>query len=89
MNGAVPDPDELPIMNAPPRPSATAGGVDIARRGDSLWGIARRYDLSVKDLRCWNDAGRHLRLGQRINLSRYGHPESNGKRAKYERIKST
>lgn len=88
INGAVLDADKLPIMLAPPLPSAYAGRVHVVRKGDSLWAIARRYDLSVKDLRGWNDVGRYLRLGQRINLSGYGQPESRGKRAKYERINS-
>jgi len=88
INGAVLDPEKLPIMYAPPRPSATAGRVHVVRKGDSLWRIARRYDLTVKDLRRWNDIGRHLRLGQRINLSGYGHSKSTRKRAKTKRRKA-
>lgn len=88
MNGAVLDPEKLPIMYAPPLPSAYAGRVHVVRKGDSLWGIARRYDLTVKDLRRWNDTGRHLRLGQRLQLSGYGHSKSTRKRTKYKRKKT-
>jgi membrane-bound lytic murein transglycosylase D len=88
INGAVLDPGKLPIMYAPPLPSAYAGRVHVVRKGDSLWGIARRYDLTVKDLRRWNDTGRHLRLGQRIQLSGYGHSKSTRKRAKTKRRKT-
>jgi membrane-bound lytic murein transglycosylase D len=70
LNGAVLDPDKLPILYAPPRPGA--GRVHIVRRGDTLWGIARRYDLSVRDLKAWNGTLRILRPGQRIELSGYG-----------------
>jgi membrane-bound lytic murein transglycosylase D len=80
LNGAVLDPDKLPILYAPPRPGA--GRVHIVRRGDTLWGIARRYDLSVKDLKQWNGNLRILRPGQRIELSGYGQSISRRKQAK-------
>jgi len=80
LNGAVLDPDKLPILYAPPLPGA--GRVHIVRRGDTLWGIARRYDLSVRDLKQWNGNLRILRPGQRIELSGYGHSMSTRRRAK-------
>jgi membrane-bound lytic murein transglycosylase D len=88
VNGAVLDPRKLPSMVAPRLPSAYAGRVHVVRKGDSLWRIARRYDLTVKDLRGWNDVGRHLRLGQRINLSGYGYSKSSRKQAKNRLIKT-
>jgi peptidoglycan lytic transglycosylase D len=74
LDGAVLDPDKLPIMYAPPLPGA--GRYHIVRKGDTLWGIARRYDLSVKDLRQWNRNVRVLRPGQRIELSGYAYASS-------------
>lgn len=74
LNGAVLDPEKLPIMYAPPLPGA--GRTHIVRKGDTLWGIARRYDLSVKDLRQWNRNVRVLRPGQRIELSGYAYARS-------------
>jgi len=65
------DPDKLPIMYAPPLPGA--GRYHIVRKGDTLWGIARRYDLSVKDLRQWNHGVRVLHPGQKIELSGYAY----------------
>jgi membrane-bound lytic murein transglycosylase D len=39
------------------------------RKGDSLYSIARRFDISVADLRRWNDlSGRYLQPGQKLLL---------------------
>jgi len=40
------------------------------RRGDTLWGIARRYDVSIGQLRAWNSLGRSSRIqpGQSIRV---------------------
>lgn len=56
----------LPIMYAPPIPSG--GRTHVVRRGETEWGIARRYGVSVKDLRRWNRIGRHLMAGQRLTI---------------------
>ncbi len=42
----------------------------IVINGDTLWGLARFYKVSIADLRRWNDLprGRHLRPGQRLKL---------------------
>ena len=42
----------------------------IVINGDTLWGLARFYKVSITDLRRWNDLprGRHLRPGQRLKL---------------------
>jgi membrane-bound lytic murein transglycosylase D len=54
----------LPIMYAPPIPSG--GRTHVVRRGETAWGIARRYGVSVKDLQRWNRIGAHLMAGQRL-----------------------
>ena len=40
------------------------------RRGDSLWGISRRFNVSITALREWNGLarGRHLQPGQVLNV---------------------
>jgi membrane-bound lytic murein transglycosylase D len=38
------------------------------RRGDSLWKISRRFQVSVADLRRWNQVGRYLRPGERLTV---------------------
>ena len=38
------------------------------RRGDSLSRIARQHDVSVSDIRAWNNGIRTLRAGQKIKL---------------------
>jgi membrane-bound lytic murein transglycosylase D len=56
----------LPIMYAPPIPSG--GRTHVVRRGETAWGIARRYGVSLKDLQRWNRIGRHLMAGQRLAI---------------------
>ncbi|HEX7053534.1 MAG TPA: transglycosylase SLT domain-containing protein [Burkholderiales bacterium] len=58
---------KLPVMYRPPIPvRGTLGLVHKVRRGDTLWSIARRYHVSVADLKRWNRVGKVLRIGQRI-----------------------
>jgi LysM repeat protein len=44
----------------------------VVRRGDSLWSIARKHDVRVKDLRTWNDLGNDTLLhpGQSLRIVR-------------------
>ncbi len=36
------------------------------RKGDSLYTIARKFQVSIRDLKRWNKVGRYLRPGQRL-----------------------
>ena len=36
------------------------------RKGDSLYTIARKFQVSVRDLKRWNKVGRYIRPGQRL-----------------------
>jgi len=38
------------------------------RRGDSLYTIARKFAVSIRDLRRWNRVGRYIRPGQRLTV---------------------
>jgi membrane-bound lytic murein transglycosylase D len=38
------------------------------RKGDSLYKIARRFSVSIKDLKRWNRVGRYLHPGQRLTV---------------------
>jgi membrane-bound lytic murein transglycosylase D len=38
------------------------------RRGDSLYKIARRFQVSIADLRRWNSVGRYIRPGERLTV---------------------
>jgi membrane-bound lytic murein transglycosylase D len=66
----------LPIGRAPKPERAlaasevSANGVHVIRSGDTLWGIARRYGLTLKSLMDWNrlNGSSVLRLGQSIRL---------------------
>ncbi|HVC38051.1 MAG TPA: LysM peptidoglycan-binding domain-containing protein [Gammaproteobacteria bacterium] len=44
--------------------------VHHVRQGESLWSIARRYDVKVAELIQWNMLGRHqvLRVGQKLTI---------------------
>ena len=46
----------------------TAGSRTVyrVRRGDSLWSIARKFGVSLDQLREWNDADHEIRPGQRL-----------------------
>ena len=45
-------------------------GVHVVQAGDNLWSLARRYGLSVRELRLWNGLNNKslLRIGQRLKL---------------------
>jgi membrane-bound lytic murein transglycosylase D len=60
----------LPIMYAPPIPAPPAGHLYRVRSGDTLWGIARRYGVSVEHLRRLNGHLGTLHPGQRIVVRR-------------------
>ncbi len=56
---------------APKVAKARSGTIKhTVRRGDSLWSIARRYDVRVKDLMRWNDLRRNavIQPGQSIKI---------------------
>jgi membrane-bound lytic murein transglycosylase D len=55
----------LPIMYAPPIPKG-GGRIHVVRRGETMWSIARRYGMTVQELRRWNRIGRYLAAGQRL-----------------------
>jgi membrane-bound lytic murein transglycosylase D len=66
VNGAVAaNLGKLPIMYAPPIPVRTRKIFHTVRAGDSLPSIAKRYAVSVEDLKRWNRIGR-LTPGQKI-----------------------
>ena len=52
------------------RPKTPAQIEHVVAQGDSLWLIARHYNVSVAQLLEWNglDARAHLRLGARLRV---------------------
>ncbi len=38
------------------------------RKGDSLYTIARKFQVSIRDLKRWNKVGRYIRPGQRLTV---------------------
>jgi LysM repeat protein len=50
--------------------SASGSRTHVVRRGETLGGIAKKYGVSVKQLRSWNGLrGDQLRKGQRLSVS--------------------
>jgi len=65
---------DLKVPRAPAAPASSVGGTTAGaytvRPGDSLWAIARRFNVRVHDLTRWNDLSRNavLRPGQVLVL---------------------
>lgn len=56
------------IRSPPYTPGSPAVRIHRVRRGESLWRIANRYRVRLRQLRAWNGLWRtnHLRIGQRL-----------------------
>jgi len=50
--------------------SAAPSQTHIVQRGDTLWEIARQYNVSVAEIRQWNNIGRTIRPGDEIIINR-------------------
>jgi membrane-bound lytic murein transglycosylase D len=62
----------ITVFHSPAQPNPTASGSVkyVVQRGDSLWKIAQKYKVDVKDLKSWNDLGSSsvLQPGQSIRI---------------------
>ena len=62
----------ITVFHSPAQPNPTASGSVkyVVQRGDSLWKIAQKYKVEVKDLKTWNDLGGSstLQPGQSIRI---------------------
>jgi membrane-bound lytic murein transglycosylase D len=60
---------ELPLMYAPPIPPKGAiKAVHTVKPGDTLSSIAKRYRVSVMQLKRWNQIGKFLQVGQKVYI---------------------
>jgi len=61
----------LVVFHTPTETAASGGSLQYTvQRGDSLWKIARKYKVQVKDIRVWNDLGstNTIQPGQSIRI---------------------
>jgi membrane-bound lytic murein transglycosylase D len=61
----------LVVFHTPTETKASGGSLQYTvQRGDSLWKIARKYKVQVKDIRVWNDLGSNntIQPGQSIRI---------------------
>jgi membrane-bound lytic murein transglycosylase D len=61
----------LVVFHAPTETPANGGNLQYTvQQGDSLWSIARKYNVRVNDLKVWNDLGTDttIRPGQSIRI---------------------
>jgi membrane-bound lytic murein transglycosylase D len=61
----------ITVFHSPAAPQPATGGTVqyVVQRGDSLWKIARKYNVKVNDLKSWNDlASSNIRPGQSIRI---------------------
>ena len=76
----APDADETPTTRASARTRREAArpATHTVRAGDNLTQLADRYNVSVSDLREWNDIGRdgHIQPGQRLRVAEGGSTRS-------------
>lgn len=63
-------PAPVPVLHEQPKP-LTAKGVHTVEQGQTLFAIARQHQVSVDDLRKWNNLdGSELKIGQTLIVSR-------------------
>jgi len=63
----------ITVFHSPAQQPGAQGGATryVVQRGDSLWSIARKYDVRVTDLKAWNDLGSStLQPGQSLRIVR-------------------
>jgi peptidoglycan lytic transglycosylase D len=87
-NGAAHNMKRLPIMYAPPIPVRTRKIFHTVKPGETFSSIARRYSVSVEDLKRWNPIskltpGKTIALEVRASSSRKGKAKSKPKGKPY------
>lgn len=58
------------ISNAHPATSNPTGGVHIVQKGETAYGISKKYDISLKQLSDWNqlNGNMNIQIGQRLKV---------------------
>ena len=64
----VPVGSDVRVSSAASRQAVASWTTYRVRRGDTLWAIARRHGVTVRQLRSWNGIGSRIYPGQRIKI---------------------
>ena len=64
----IPLADPVTLANARFNPNTKQRLRYQVRRGDSLYTIARRFQVSIADLRRWNEVGRFIHPGEHLTV---------------------
>ena len=83
---AARDPSRYAVINKKLQPGNTSGSKLIykVRNGDSLWGIAHKHKVSVKQVTRWNrlDSGSLIKPGQQLEIWQQGTGHTSGKQVR-------
>jgi membrane-bound lytic murein transglycosylase D len=83
---AAKDPSRYAVINKKLQPGSTSGSklTYKVRNGDSLWGIANKHKVSVKQVTRWNrlDSGSLIKPGQKLVIWQKGKEAGSEKRVR-------
>ncbi len=65
----------LARVDAAPDPDTHRKIAHRVRKGDTLWGIGRRYGVTPRQIRAWNNVGKHITPGDRLVIWRSDAPQ--------------
>lgn len=65
----------LARVDAAPDPDTHRKIAHRVRKGDTLWGIGRRYGVTPRQIRAWNNVGKHITPGDRLVIWRSEAPQ--------------
>ncbi|MDH5480150.1 MAG: LysM peptidoglycan-binding domain-containing protein, partial [Nitrosomonas sp.] len=68
----IPFGSDISIVRKKPNPMRYKQRTTVytVKKGDTLYGIARRYGLTIKQIKSWNDNNENLSIGQQLILLR-------------------
>jgi membrane-bound lytic murein transglycosylase D len=62
--------EKAPTVSVSRKKEHNEFSVYIVREGDSLWKISRKFKVTEKQIKHWNQCGEHLQVGQKIKIKK-------------------